>query len=118
MDAGQVLKLLDAGFSAEEIRALMEGAKPEPEKQEPEKQEQKKQEQKKKEDPPKAKEAAKEEEPEKKEDKSDKILDAIDKLTGSITTFMITSTGRVTPDEKTTVDEVLSKILFPDGEEA
>lgn len=113
MDAGQVLKLLDAGFSAEEIRALMEGAKPEPEKKEPEKQEQKK-----KEDPPKAKDAAKEEEPEKKEDKSDKILDAIDKLTGSITTFMITSTGRVTPDEKTTVDEVLSKILFPDGEEA
>lgn len=117
MDAKEVLKLIDAGFRAEEIRALMPEQKTdekpatgadtkETKKTDPEK-------------------AAKEEdkkpdekEEDKKPDKSDKILDAIDRLTGSITTFMITSTGRATPDETTTVDEILGKILFPDGEEA
>lgn len=118
MDAKEVLKLIDAGFSAEEIRALMPEQKTdekpaagadtkETKKAEPEKAAKKEEDKK-----------PDEKESEEKPDKSDKILDAIDRLTGSITTFMITSTGRATPDETTTVDEILGKILFPDGEEA
>ena len=116
MDAKEVLKLIDAGFTAEEIRALTssEDKKPEqkPEQKAPEqKQEQKAPEQKQEQNAP-DKSAE-----ENKSDKSDKILEAIDKLTGSITTFMITSTGRAGNDEQASIDDVLAKILFPDGEE-
>lgn len=118
MDAKEVLKLIDAGFTAEEIRALTapsEDKKPDqkqeppkaPEKQVHTKAPEQKQEQN---APDKSAEGN-------KSDKSDKILEAIDKLTGSITTFMITSTGRAGNDEQASIDDVLAKILFPDGEE-
>lgn len=108
--ANAIMKLIDAGFKAEEIRAILseqktekpaevaDTPKPSPtNKETPE-------------DAVKAQMA--------RDAKSDKILDAIDKLTGTITTFMVNSTGRNSVDETVTVDEVLGKILNPDGEEA
>lgn len=107
MDAKEVLKLIDAGFTAEEIRALTSSEDKKPEQKPEQKAPEQKQEQN---APEKSSEDG-------KSDKSDKILEAIDKLTGSITTFMITSTGRAGNDEQASIDDVLAKILFPDGEE-
>lgn len=105
MNANEVLKLIDAGFTAEEIRAMGPGQETD---QEPAP------------EAPEAPESAPEEEtapesaPEQKkpDPQMDAIIKRIDTLTGSITTLLNRSTGARTPDEKDTVDDILAKAFF------
>lgn len=108
MDVNEVLRLIDAGFTADEIRAMTAGgdaraepgqeqAAPEPE-QAPEKEQ--------------AQEQApgKEQAPEQSRD--DAILNRIDALTGTITALLNRSTGARTSDHTETVDDILKKAFF------
>ena len=108
MDITMITKLLDAGFTAEEIRGmgvLSVRADPAPAAVP--------------EDP--APQVEPEKEPEhddapadtqKPEPKMDAILQKIDNLTGSITALLNRSAGSRTQDQKETVDDILAKAFF------
>ena len=116
MKSEDVLKLIGAGFSADEIRELMTTDEVTPrQKVEPNVTPKATPTAEPKAEPKSEPKAEQNDEPkdEPKDDKADKILSAIDRLTGTITTYMVTATGRITPDETTTVDDILAKILNP-----
>lgn len=99
----QIMKLVNAGFTADEIRKMVQPA-PEP--------------------APEPAPAPAPAEPEpvpapepapavpKQEPKMDAILQKIDKLTGSITMLLNRSSGTRTPDQTETVDDILAKAFF------
>lgn len=95
----QIMKLVNAGFTADEIRKMVQPASEAaqaPVPAEPE--------------PAPAPEPA----PDvpKQEPKMDAILQKIDDLTGSITMLLNRSSGTRTPDKTETVDDILAKAFF------
>lgn len=95
----QIMKLVNAGFTADEIRKMVQPASepaPAPVPAEPE--------------PSPAPEPAPAEP--KQEPKMDAILQKIDNLTGSITMLLNRSAGTRTPDQTETVDDILAKAFF------
>lgn len=113
MDVKTIMTLLEKGATMDEIRLMGLLDKPQPDKpaagarDEPAKQEKKpeeKQEEKKEE---KKQEEKKEEKPQ-----EDPVLQAIEKLTGTVLRFMSGSTGRDTPAGET-ADEILAKVYYP-----
>lgn len=107
MDVKLITKLLDAGFTAEEIRGmgvLSVRADPAPAAASEDPAPQEEPEQKPEHDAP--------EDTQKPEPKMDAILQKIDTLTGSITALLNRSAGSRTPDQKDTVDDILAKAFF------
>lgn len=107
MDITMITKLLDAGFTAEEIRGmgvLSVRADPAPEDvpEDPAPQD----------EPDKEPEPAAPEDKKTQEPKMDAILQKIDNLTGSITALLNRSAGSRTQDQKETVDDILAKAFF------
>lgn len=108
MDITMITKLLDAGFTAEEIRGmgvLSVRADPAPAAvpEDPAPQA----------EPEKEPEPAAPEDKQKQEPKMDAILQKIDNLTGSITALLNRSAGSRTQDQKDdTVDDILAKAFF------
>lgn len=117
MDVKTIMTLLEKGATMDEIRLMglldppqpvkpADGARAEPEKPEAkteEKPEAKPEEKK----PEEKKEEKKEERPQ-----DDPVLQAIEKLTGTVLGFMSGSTGRDTPAGET-ADEILAKVYYP-----
>ena len=105
MDVKTIMTLLEKGATMDEIRLMGLLDKPQPDKpaagarDEPEKPEAKKEEKK-------------EEKPEEKKPQDDPVLQAIEKLTGTVLRFMSGSTGRDTPAGET-ADEILAKVYYP-----
>ena len=113
MTKEQVKMLRAAGISESAIIDRILGEKPEPEKkEEPEKktEPEKKPEPEKKEEPEKKTEPEKKEEPEKKTETEDKILKAIEKLTGAVLSKNINTIGRDDKPEES-ADDVLGSLL-------
>lgn len=97
----QIMKLVNAGFTADEIRKMVQPASepaPAPAQAEPE--------------PSPAPEPAPAPAVPKQEPKMDAILQKIDNLTGSITMLLNRSSGTRTPDQTETVDDILAKAFF------
>lgn len=109
----QIMKLVEAGFTADEIRKMVQPASepapapapapapepaPAPAPAEPE--------------PTPAPEPAPAPAVPKQEPKTDAILQKIDNLTGSITMLLNRSAGTRTPDHTETVDDILAKAFF------
>lgn len=95
----QIMKLVNAGFTADEIRKMVQPASepaPAPAPAEPE--------------PTPAPEPAPAEP--KPEPKMDAILQKIDNLTGSITMLLNRSSGTRTPNQPETVDDILANAFF------
>lgn len=95
----QIMKLVNAGFTADEIRKMVQPASdpaPAPAPAEPE--------------PTPAPEPAPAEP--KQEPKMDAILQKIDNLTGSITMLLNRSSGTRTPNQTETVDDILANAFF------
>lgn len=102
-NANELLKLIDAGFTADEIRAmglLAERSKdPAPEPEDP------------------APEDPAHEEPKGAAPVQDKVLEKLEALTGMISKALVVSTGRKT-DPQQSADEILASIFYPkSGEE-
>lgn len=111
MDVKTIMTLLEKGATMDEIRLMglldppqpdkpADGARAEPKKPEapaPEKEEK----------PEEQQEEKKEEKPQ-----GDPVLQAIEKLTGTVLRFMSGSTGRDTPAGET-ADDILAKVFYP-----
>ncbi len=120
MDVKTIMTLLDKGATMDEIRLMglldppkpdkpADGARAEPEKPEakPKAKPEAKPETKPEANPEAKPEAKKEERPQ-----DDPVLQAIEKLTGTVLRFMSGSTGRDTPAGET-ADEILAKVFYP-----
>lgn len=103
-NANELLKLIDAGFTADEIRAmgLLTATSDPPADPEPE-------------DP--APEDPAPEEPKGAAPVQDKVLEKLEALTGMISKALVVSTGRKT-DPQQSADDILASIFYPkSGEE-
>lgn len=117
MDVKTIMTLLDKGATMDEIRLMGLLDPPQPEKPadgaraEPKKPEAKTE--AKTEEKPETKPGEKKPE-EKKEERpqDDPVLQAIEKLTGTVLRFMSGSTGRDTPAGET-ADDILAKVFYP-----
>lgn len=102
MDTNNILKLIDAGFTADEIRTMMGGQKPEqkPE-QQPEQQEQK---------PEQQEQEQKPDQPQQRPDRTDEVLQAINKLTKAVQLSNVRG-SEMDDSGKPTVEESLQRIM-------
>lgn len=113
MDVKTIMTLLEKGATMDEIRLMGLLDPPQPDKPadgaraEPEKPEAKTEEKKEEKPEEKKPEEKKEERPQ-----DDPVLQAIEKLTGTVLRFMSGSTGRDTPAGET-ADEILAKVYYP-----
>ena len=101
MDTNNILKLIDAGFTADEIRTMMGGQKPEQE----QKPEQPPQEQK-----PEQEQEQKPEQPQQRPDRTDEVLQAINKLTKAVQLSNVRG-NEMDDNGKPTVEESLQRIM-------
>ncbi len=105
MNIETIIKLLDAGYTKDEIMNMNSGSQdPEPEKKEPEKKEPEKKEPEKKEPEKK--------EPEKNDDMLKLLVSKFEELTSAIQDNNIKSSNNKTP-EQTAPEELLANIVKP-----
>ena len=103
-NANELLKLIDAGFTADEIRAMgLLAERPEDPALEP--------------DPAPADPDPEDPEPKTAAPVQDKVLEKLEALTGMISKALVVSTGRKTPSQDS-ADDILASIFYPkSGEE-